>query len=46
MLDFRLKAYRKWLEMEEPRWANVNYPKINYQDICYYSAPKTKPSNK
>ena len=44
MLDFRLKAYRKWLEMEEPIWANVKYPKINYQDICFYSAPKTKPS--
>ncbi|MCH9608620.1 MAG: FeS cluster assembly protein SufB [Chlamydiales bacterium] len=43
MLDFRLKAYRKWLEMEEPKWANVSYPKIDFQDIIYYSAPKTKP---
>lgn len=42
MLDFRLKAYRKWLEMEEPTWANVNYGPIDYQDICYYSAPKKK----
>ncbi len=43
MLEFRLKAYAKWLEMEEPHWVNVDYPKINYQDICYYSAPKKKP---
>jgi Fe-S cluster assembly protein SufB len=44
MLEFRLKAYRKWLEMEEPKWANVNYPEIDYQNICYYSAPKKKPT--
>lgn len=44
MLEFRLNAYRKWLEMEEPSWANVQYPKIDYQNICYYSAPKKKPS--
>lgn len=43
MLEFRLKAYRKWLEMEEPHWVNVDYPKIDYQNICYYSAPKNKP---
>jgi len=43
MLEFRLKAYRRWLESEEPDWANINHPKINYQDICYYSAPKVKP---
>jgi len=42
MLEYRLKAYRAWLEMEEPDWANVNYPKPNYQDIIYYSAPKQK----
>src|SRR5262245_6989375 len=42
MLEFRLKAYRKWLELTEPHWANVEYPKIDYQDIRYYSAPKTK----
>ncbi|CRX37394.1 Fe-S cluster assembly protein SufB [Estrella lausannensis] len=42
LLNFRLKAYRRWLEMEEPKWANVRYPEINYQDICYYSAPKKK----
>ncbi len=42
MLDWRLKGYRRWLEMKEPHhWANVTYPAINYQDIIYYSAPKT-----
>jgi Fe-S cluster assembly protein SufB len=40
MLEFRLKAYRKWLTMVEPNWPNVSYPTINYQDIIYYSAPK------
>ena len=40
LLDFRLKAYAKWLKMEEPTWANLNYPKIDYQDLAYYSAPK------
>lgn len=42
LLDFRLKAYRKWLTMSEPDWQNVNYPKIDFQDITYYSAPKPK----
>jgi Fe-S cluster assembly protein SufB len=42
MLDWRLKAYRHWLKMEEPKWANVKYEPINYQDIIYYSAPKQK----
>ncbi len=42
MLEWRLKAYQKWLEMIEPTWPNVKYPKINYQDIIYYSAPKSK----
>jgi Fe-S cluster assembly protein SufB len=43
MLEWRLKAYRRWLEMTEPHgWANVRYPAINYQDIIYYSAPKSK----
>lgn len=43
MFQFRLKAYRHWLTMKEPsRWANVNYPKMDYQDIIYYSAPKAK----
>ncbi len=40
MLEWRLKAYRHWLTMQEPAWANVHYPPINYQDIFYYSAPK------
>jgi len=42
LLEWRLKAYRHWLKMEEPTWQNVEYPKINYQDIFYYSAPKQK----
>jgi Fe-S cluster assembly protein SufB len=42
MLEWRLKAYRQWLTMQEPEWANVRYPKIDYQDIVYYSAPKQK----
>jgi Fe-S cluster assembly protein SufB len=42
MLEWRLKAYRHWLTMEEPKWPNVKYPAINYQDIIYYSAPKQK----
>ena len=42
MLQNRLKAYRHWLTMEEPKWPNVSYPAINYQDIIYYSAPKQK----
>ncbi len=40
MLDWRLKAYSKWKKMKEPNWSNLNFPKINYQDIYYYSAPK------
>lgn len=43
MLEFRLKAYRKWLEMSEPHWVNAYYPPIDYQNITYYSAPKKKP---
>ena len=43
LLKFRLKAFKKWQEMEEPAWANVKYPPINYQDISYYSEPKGKP---
>ena len=41
MLDWRLKAYRHWLTMKEPTWANVHYPAIDYNDIIYYSAPKS-----
>lgn len=40
LLDFRLKAFRKWQTMEEPNWANLKYPTIDYQDISYFSAPK------
>lgn len=40
MLQFRLKAFRHWQTMQEPAWANVHYPPIDYQDIIYYSAPK------
>jgi Fe-S cluster assembly protein SufB len=42
MLEWRLKAYRHWLTMDEPKWPNVHYPAIDYQDIVYYSAPKQK----
>ena len=43
LLEFRLEAYRHWLEMDEPKWPNVHYPKIDFQAISYYSAPKAKP---
>lgn len=43
MLDFRLKAFRKWKEMYEPRWSNTTYTPIDYQAISYYSEPKNKP---
>jgi len=50
MLEWRLKAYRHWESLEksqaEPKWANIKYPPINYQDIVYYSAPKQKPNLK
>ncbi len=42
MLEWRLNAYRRWLTMKEPRWANIAYPPIDYQDMIYYSAPKQK----
>ena len=42
MLEWRLKAYRHWLTMEEPKWPNVHYPPIDYQNIIYYAAPKQK----
>jgi Fe-S cluster assembly protein SufB len=44
LLDWRLKAYRHWLTMKEPTWANVHYPPIDYQAITYYSAPKSQES--
>jgi Fe-S cluster assembly protein SufB len=45
MLELRLKALRHWLTLEEPVWANLRYPKINFQDLRYYSAPKQKKTN-
>jgi Fe-S cluster assembly protein SufB len=42
LLEWRLKAYRHWLQMKEPQWANVHFPPIDFQDVIYYAAPKTK----
>jgi len=42
LLDFRLKAYKYWKKMTEPKWATVSYPPIDFQNIRYYSAPKKK----
>lgn len=42
MLEFRLNAYRQWLKMEEPKWSDNEYPRIDYQDMIYYSEPKQK----
>ena len=41
MLDWRIKSYKHWLKLKEPMWAHVDYPKIDYQNISYYSAPKS-----
>ncbi|OEK04139.1 Fe-S cluster assembly protein SufB [Roseivirga misakiensis] len=46
LLNWRLDAYRAWLKMEEPEWPNVKYPKVDYQDLIYYSAPKKGASPK
>lgn len=43
LLEFRLKAFRKWKEMKEPHWLNGQYPEIDYQNISYYAEPKSKP---
>jgi Fe-S cluster assembly protein SufB len=43
LLEFRIKAYQRWLLSKEPKWPNVTYPPIDYQNITYYSAPKKKP---
>ena len=43
MLEWRLRAYKRWLEMSEPTWAFVKYPAIDYQGTIYYSAPKKNP---
>src|SRR5215510_14282404 len=42
LLDWRLDAFRRWLTMQEPTWARVDYPKIDFQDYYYYAAPKKK----
>ena len=42
LLNFRLKAYRKWLSMKEPDWANLQISPIDFQDICYYSEAKVR----
>lgn len=42
LLDFRIKAYKRWKQMSEPEWAYLKFPQINYQDIIYYSAPKSQ----
>jgi Fe-S cluster assembly protein SufB len=42
LLDFRLKAFKRWQQMSEPDWAYLKFPQINYQEIIYYSAPKSK----
>ena len=46
MLEYRLKAYRKWLTMEMPQWAHLDIPAIDYQDIIYFAAPKKQPDKK
>lgn len=46
LLEWRLKSFRQWQKMKEPTWPNVHYPKIDYQNISYYSAPKKKPKLK
>ena len=46
MLEWRLDAYRRWLTMQEPNWARVNYPKIDFNDIYYYAAPKSNEAPK
>ena len=42
LLEFRLKAYKRWQQLPEPEWQYLKFPQINYQDITYYSAPKSK----
>ncbi|KAL5773339.1 hypothetical protein ACOSQ2_013263 [Xanthoceras sorbifolium] len=44
MLEFRLNAFERFLKMQEPKWSDNRYPPINFQDMCYYSAPKKKPT--
>ena len=44
MLDWRLDAYKRWLTMDEPTWARVHYPKLDFQDMYFYAAPKSTPA--
>ena len=44
LLEYRLKAFRHWQTLKEPKWPNVEYPEIDYQDIIYYAAPKQRPA--
>ena len=44
LLEWRLEAFRRWQTMEEPKWARVSYPPIDYQDIYYFAAPKSAPA--
>src|SRR3712207_6174066 len=46
MLEWRLEAYKRWLNMAEPRWARVHYQPIDFQDLYYYAAPKRNPAPK
>ena len=46
LLEFRLQAYRKWLTMKMPQWAQLKVPEIDYQNIVYYAAPKQKADKK
>ena len=47
MLEWRLEAYRRWLTMEEPSWARVEYPKIDFNDLYYYASPRrTRPGRR
>ncbi len=46
LLDWRLEAYRRWLTMETPRWARVDYPEIDFQDLYYFASPKSTPGPK
>lgn len=46
LLEFRLNAYRRWQQMEEPDWAHLEYEKVDYQDLSYYAAPKKQESKK
>src|SRR6201991_4001797 len=46
MLEWRLEAYRRWLTMDEPTWAKVHYPQLDFQDMYFYAAPKSTPAPK